>query len=257
MIDPNVIRNRLSASPSRRRNRRRGGAAHSPAAASITSLAAWTDAGLPRAAPPASGQARGPFASACGAFSAGGACASRRLRGQRALALDETAGDIIGDRGGDGVDRLAFGDQHPAVACVLMEPVGAPVVRHVDEGDHVDEQTRMIAPRQRQIKHVDVRRRLRDDGLERAFEQRQTAHFNLAQIRNRLGALGVLDPRLPDRGCEVGQGGKFGLGLVVHRPQCRPRLSSKVSANPADRKPFDERSFSGTKSSWTVRKRRP
>ena len=72
-------------------------------------------------------------------------------------------------------------------------------MRHVDEGDHVDEQTRMIAARQRQIKHVDVRRRLRDDRLERAFEQRQTAHFNLAQIRDRLGALGVLDPRQTDR----------------------------------------------------------
>jgi len=147
------------------------------------------------------------------------------VRGQRALALDETAGDVTGDRGGDRVDRLALGNQHPAVAGVLMEAISAPIVGHVDEGDHVHEQTRMVAPRQRQIEHVDVPGRLCDHRLERAFEQRQTAHFNLAQIRDRLGAFGVLDPRLPDRGCEVGQGGQFGLGLVVHRLGYGPRLS--------------------------------
>ena len=55
----------------------------------------------------------------------------------------------------------------------------------------------------RQIEHVDARRGLPHDGLERAFEQRQTPRFDFAQVRDRLGALGVFDPRPPDRGGEV------------------------------------------------------
>ena len=65
-------------------------------------------------------------------------------------------------------------------------------------------------------------------GFQRAFERLQTVDLELAQIRDRLGALGVLDPRLPDRGCEVGLDRNV-LGLVVHRLGLRPRFGANVA----------------------------
>ena len=244
MTDPSIIRNRLNASPSRRRTRaagapRLGGAGRTRLAAAAADM----QRARARCRRSARRAARWPRAASGGC----GAPSIAPVGGQRPFALDQTARDIIGDRGGDGVDRLVFGDQHPAVAGVLIKAIGAPVVRHVDEGDHVEEQARMLARRQRQIEQVDVRRRLVDDGLERALERRQAAHFELAQLRDRLGALGVLDPRLPDRGCEI-RLGRDVVGLVVHRLGTHPRFGREGSANPADRKPFETAALSGPRS---------
>lgn len=97
----------------------------------------------------------------------------------------------------------------PAIAGVLEETIGALVVRHVDEGDY-GEQTRMLTRRPGETEQVDVRRRLVDEGLPRAFERLQALDLELAQIRDRLGAL---DSRLPDRGRKVGLDRNV-LGLV-------------------------------------------
>ena len=123
-----------------------------------------------------------------------------RPYGKRPLALDETARDIIGDSSDDRVGRLAFGHQHAALARILKKSIGALVVRHVDKRDHVDEKARMLALRQRHIEQVDALRGLVDDRLERALERFETGNFELAHLGHRLGALGVLNPSLPDRG---------------------------------------------------------
>ena len=150
-----------------------------------------------------------------------------RIDGHRALALDQTARDIIGDSSDNRVGRLAFGHQHAAVARVLKKSIGALIVRHVDERDHVEKEARMLALGQRQIKQVDALRRLVDDRLQRALKRFEADNLELAHLRDRLGALGVLDPRLPDRGCEVRLGRNI-VGLVVHR------LFDFVSACPCE-----------------------
>ena len=143
------------------------------------------------------GQVAGPFASAGGGR---GPSARRESTVTRAFALDQAARDIIGGGGNDRVDRLAFGYQHAAVARVLEKSIGALIVRHVDEGDHVEEEARMLALRQRQIEQVERLRRLVDDGLQRALKRFETDNLEIAHLRDRIGALGVLDPSLPDRG---------------------------------------------------------
>ena len=158
-----------------------------------------------------------------------------RIDGHGALALDQAARDIIGGGGNDRVDRLAFGYQHAAVARVLEESIGALIVRHVDEGDHVEEEARMLALRQRQIEQAEPLRRLVDDRLQRALKRFETDDLKIAHLRDRIGALGVLDPSLPDRGYEV-RLDRDVLGFVVHRLVFCPLFRREGSVNPPDRK---------------------
>ena len=146
-----------------------------------------------------------------------------RVYGQRPFALDQTPRDVIGDSSDDRVDRLAFGYQHAALARVLKKSIGALIMRHVDKCDHVEEEARMLALRQRHIEQVDALRRLVDDRLQRALKRLETGNFELAHLRDRIGALGVLDPSLPDRGCEV-RLDRDVVGLVVHRLGFCPRF---------------------------------
>ena len=74
----------------------------------------------------------------------------------------------------------------------------------------------MLALRQRQIKQIDALRRLVDDRLQRALKRFEADNLKLAHLRDRIGALGVLDPSLPDRGDEV-RLDRDVLRLVVHR----------------------------------------
>ena len=211
MIDPRSIRNRLNASPSRGRTR----------AAAAPRLAGGPSASLPPAAGKCKARVRAWRSARRAARWPPAAAAARRARrapvdGKRAFALNQTARDIIGDGGDDRIDGLAFGHQHAAMARILKKTISALIVRHVDKRDHVEEEARMLALGQRKIEQVDALRRLIDDGLERALERFQAADFELAHFRDRFGALRVLDPRLPDRGCKVGLGRNI-VGLVVHR----------------------------------------
>jgi len=143
-----------------------------------------------------------------------------RAYGQHPFALNQTARDIIGGGSDDRVDQLAFGHQHAALARVLKKSIGALVMRHVDERDHVEEEARMLALRQRHIKQVDTLRRLVDDRLQRALKRFETGNFELARLRDRITALGVLNPGLPDRGYEVRLDRNV-VGFVVHRLELR------------------------------------
>jgi pseudouridine-5'-phosphate glycosidase len=158
-----------------------------------------------------------------------------RVDGHRALTLDQTARDIIGDSSNDRVGRLAFGHQHPALTRVLEKSVGALIVRHVDERDHVEKEARMLALGQRQIKQVDALRRPVDDRLQRALKCFEADNLELAHLRDRIGALGVLDPSLPNRGDEI-RLARDVLRLVVHRLVFCPLFRRERSANPPDRK---------------------
>ncbi len=102
----------------------------------------------------------------------------------------------------------------------------------------------MLALRQRHIEQVDALRRLVDDRLQRALERFETDNLELAHLRDRIGALGVLDPSLPERGCEV-RLDRDVMGLVVHRLVFCPLFRSEGSANPPDRKHLTPRGFFG------------
>ena len=158
-----------------------------------------------------------------------------RIDGHRALALDQATRDIIGGSRDDRVERLAFGHQHTAIARVLEKSIGALVVRHVDKRDHVDEEARMLALCQRQIKQIHPLRRLVDNRLQRALKRLEADNLQLAHLRNRVSALGVLDPSLPNRSGEV-RLGRDVLRLVVHQLVFVRALGDEGSANLPDRK---------------------
>ena len=109
-----------------------------------------------------------------------------RIHGQRAFALDQTARDVIGHGSDDRVDRLAFGHQQAALARVLEKSIGALVMRHVDKRDHVEEEPRMLALRQRHIEQVDALRRLVDDLLQRALKRLRDGRFRARAPRRSL-----------------------------------------------------------------------
>ena len=203
MIEPSVIRRKLRAAPRRWAQPRRGGAwparpLRPPEAVSRSPRKRRRAAACSRAASPAGSAAR--IGQTAGALRLAG----RASRRERAFALDKAARDIVGDRSDDPVDLLAFRDQHPPVEGILEEAIGPPVASHVDKGDHVEKEPRALALGQRQIEHVDARRRLPHDGFESAFEQREAARLDFAQIRNRLGAFGVFHSREPHRRRKVG-----------------------------------------------------
>ena len=64
-------------------------------------------------------------------------------------------------------------------------------------GDDVDPQPRRIALADAAIEQVDLFGNLREQGLERVVEDFEPGHFGVAQIDHHAGAVGGLDPRLP------------------------------------------------------------
>ncbi len=101
-------------------------------------------------------------------------------------------------------------------------------MRHVDKRDHVEKEARMLALRQRHIEQVDALRRLVDDRFQRALKRFETDDLEIAHLGDRIGALGVLDPSLPDRGYEV-RLDRDVVWLVVHRLELRPRFRARVT----------------------------
>ena len=86
----------------------------------------------------------------------------------------------------------------------------------------------MLALGQRQIKHVDALGRLVDDRLQHALKRFEADNLELAHLRDRIGALGVLDPSLPDRGDEI-RLARDVLRLVVHRSYFVRSFGAKVA----------------------------
>ena len=98
------------------------------------------------------------------------------------------AGDVVG-----------FGDHDAAEAGVLHEAVDALVAPHHDMGDDVDPQPRRFALADAAIEQVDLIGNLREQRIERLVEDFEPRHFGVAQVDDDAGAIGGLDPRLPQR----------------------------------------------------------
>ena len=78
----------------------------------------------------------------------------------------------------------------------------------------------MLALRQRHIEQVDALRRLVDDRFQGALKRFEAGDFEIAHLGDRIGALGILHPSLPDRGYEV-RLNRDVVWLVVHRLELR------------------------------------
>lgn len=89
------------------------------------------------------------------------------------------------------------------MARVLHKAIGALVVSHFDEGDHVHKQARALAGRDAAIKQVNGRWNLRKDRLERVMQQVEAREFRAAQIADHVGSLGLLDARLAHGGLQA------------------------------------------------------
>ena len=66
-------------------------------------------------------------------------------------------------------------------------------------GDDVDPQPRRIALADAAIEQIDLGRDLREQRIERLVENLQPRHLGVAQVDDDAGAVGGLDPRLPQR----------------------------------------------------------
>ncbi len=122
-----------------------------------------------------------------------------RRRHQRMLALDQPARDIIGDGIDDRGDVMRFGEHDAAETGVLHEAIDPLVASHQHMRDHVDPQPRRIALADAAIEQIDLVGDLPEQRIERLVENFEPRHFGVAQIDHDAGAIGGLDPRLPQR----------------------------------------------------------
>ena len=94
---------------------------------------------------------------------------------------------------------MGFGQNDPAEPRVLDEAIDALVASHQHMGDHVDPQPRRLALADAAIEQVDTIGNLRKQRIERLVQNLQPRHFGITQIDDDAGAIGGLDPRLPQR----------------------------------------------------------
>jgi len=113
------------------------------------------------------------------------------------LALDHAAGDVIGDGVDDDGHIMRFGEHDAAEAGVLHEAVDALVAPHQDVRDHVDPQPRRLALADAAVEQVDPLGHLRKQGVERLVQDFEPRDLGIAQLDHDTGAVGGLDPRLP------------------------------------------------------------
>ncbi len=113
------------------------------------------------------------------------------------FALDHAARDIIGDGVDDRGDIMGFGDHDAAETGILHEAIDALVASHHHMGDHIDPQPRRFALADAAIEQIDRIRNLREQRVERLVENFEPGHFGIAQVDDDAGAIGGLDPRLP------------------------------------------------------------
>jgi hypothetical protein len=64
-------------------------------------------------------------------------------------------------------------------------------------GHHIDPQPRRLALADAAIEQIDLIRNLRKQGIECLVENFKPGHFGIAQVDHDAGAIGGLDPRLP------------------------------------------------------------
>ena len=108
-------------------------------------------------------------------------------------------GDIGRHGGHGGVDALALVQHRTDVPAILHQAVGAPVAAHLDEGHHVDEEPRVLARHESGVEEVDLGRHLGQDGFEHLAQEFEPRQFRVAEVAERLGAIGHLHPCGPDR----------------------------------------------------------
>ena len=115
------------------------------------------------------------------------------------FALDHAAGDVVGDGIDDHRDLMGFGEHDAAETGVLHEAVHPLVASHQHMGDDVDPQPRRIALADAAVEQVDLFGDLREQGIQRLVQDFEPRHFGVAQVDDDAGAIGGLDPRLPQR----------------------------------------------------------
>ena len=115
------------------------------------------------------------------------------------LALDHAAGDIVGDGIDDDRDVMRLGYHDAAETGILHEAVDALVAAHQHMRDHVDPQPRRLALADATIEQVDLFGDLREQRIERLVQDLEPGHLGIAQFDHDAGAVGGLDPGLPQR----------------------------------------------------------
>ena len=208
MIDPRSIGNRLNASPSRRstpRRRRASAARRRQEGRSRRQRERQSAArGL------AIGQVAGPFASAaCGR----GPSAGRRRRSARVRARPDGARHNRRQRQRS-CRPIGFRRSHAAVARILEKAIGA-LVAPCRRSDHVEEQARMLARRQRHVEQVDA-----------GAPGRRPVHALSSALRrtissSRTSAIASARSAFSTRACRIEAAevrlDRDVIGLVVHR----------------------------------------
>ena len=116
---------------------------------------------------------------------------------------------------------MGFREHDPAEAGVLHETVHALVASHQDVRDHVDPQPRRFALADAAIEQVDLFRHLREQRIERLVQDFEPRHLRVAQIDDDAGAIGSLDPRLPQ-----GVAQPHWFAFRGHSFRCLARLTS-------------------------------
>ena len=169
---------------------------------------------------------RRPRRCSCSTIFCDGRLPERRVVGQRALALDQPARDIAGDRAHDFRHFVAFGQHGAAIAGVLHETVLPLVAAHLDMGDDVDPQPRHVAPADAAVEQFDAGRDVVEQRIERFVQQFEPRQFGVVQIDDDGRTLGRLDARLAHRVLEhVRRLGRLSASAFLRRPHMAPCLA--------------------------------
>jgi hypothetical protein len=113
------------------------------------------------------------------------------------LALDHAARDVIGDGVDDDGHVVRFGEDDAAEAGILHEAIDALVAAHQDVCDDVDPQPRGFALADAAVEQIDLLGHLREQRIERLVQDFKSRDLGIAQFDHDAGAVGGLDPRLP------------------------------------------------------------
>src|SRR4029077_19821077 len=148
--------------------------------------------------------------------------------GERMLALDDSAGDIVGDGIDDHRHVVRFRKHDAAVAGILHEAIDALVAPHHHMRHHVDPQPRRLAIADAALEQVDSVRYLRKQGIERFVHYFEPGDLGIAEIDDHAGAIGGLDPRLVKRIAQANRT-RLACGIIW---SCSWRLGHRTALTP-------------------------